>query len=81
MSASNMTVKREAGPYKLYENRGSKVEIFVSRKMRHGKLQRMKVNRETATLLAGLPASNFAEYCQQLIEGGKKEGSINYYEN
>lgn len=81
MSAGNVKPIRNAEPYKLYEVHGRQVEIFVSRKIGNGRLQRMKINRETARIAAGLPRSNFAEYCQQLIEGGKRAGSANYYEN
>jgi hypothetical protein len=73
---------RDVGQFKLYEKRtNGKVEIFVSNQVSQCKLIRVKITRECANKIASLPKSNFAESCQQLIEGAKRAGSPNYFEN
>lgn len=73
---------RDVGQFKLYEKRLlDKVEIFASKQVSKQKLQRVKITREEAKKIAGLPQSNFAEHIQQLIEGAKRAGSPNYFEN
>lgn len=72
---------RDVDQFKLYEKRlADKVEILVS-KQDNNKTQRVKVTRADANRLQGLPKTNFAEECQQRLEGAKRAGSPNYFEN
>jgi hypothetical protein len=72
---------RDVGQFKLYEKRlADKVEILVSKHI-NNKIQRVKITRADAIKLQGLPKTNFAEECQQRLEGAKRAGSPNYYEN
>lgn len=72
---------RDVGQFKLYEKRiAGKVQILVS-KQEDNKTQRVKVTRADANRLQGLPKTTFAEECQQRLEGAKRAGSPNYFEN
>jgi hypothetical protein len=72
---------RDVGQFKLYEKRlADKVEILVSKHF-NNKIQRVKITRADAIKLQGLPKTNFAEECQQRLEGAKRAGSPNYFEN
>jgi hypothetical protein len=72
---------RDVNQFKLYEKRtGEKVEIFIGKQAAKNKLQRVKITKAEAERIKGLPKSNFAEACQQYLEGAKRAGSPNYFE-
>lgn len=81
MSAGKTHGLRDVTPYKLYELRGKQTEIFISRQVSSAKLQRVKIKRADADKAVGLPKSNFVEFCAQMLDGAKRIGSPNYFEN
>lgn len=73
---------RDVYPYKLYEKRhAGDIVIFVGKRINSKQIQRVKVSRGDALRIKDLPKSNFTEHCQQLLEGAKRAGSPNYFEN